>query len=239
MYFAYTEGSHVLGKLYIVGAGPGSPEYVTPATRKAVREAEVVTGDKCVLDLFREDIKGQTLVLTCKNIDDTLKQVSEMVQAGKTATVISTGDPGFSGMLGSVLRRSLTEGLEVVVIPGVSSLIACAAKLCIPWDEALLITFHKGASVERKQEFAQAVKAGKTIFLLPDPCDFTPSQISKYLIASGVDKETNVTICENLTSPTEKITQTTLAAVLDLAFDPTDVMVINGKQKTTKVNDPW
>ena len=220
-----------MAKLYIVGAGPGSPDYVTPAARKAVQEAQMVIGDECVLGLFREDIKSQTLTLTCENIDDTLKCASDSVKSGKTVAVISTGDPGFSGMLGSVLRRSLDKDIEVKVIPGISSLLACAAKLCIPWDEALLITFHKGASIERKREFVDAVKAGKTVLLLPDPLAFTPSDISEYLLKAGVNKEISITICQNLTSAREKIVETTLEGTLKRSFDPTCVMVIKSDLK--------
>ena len=220
-----------MAKLYIVGAGPGSPDYVTPAARKAVQEAQMVIGDECVLGIFREDIKSQTLTLTCKNIDDMLKHASHLVKNGKTVAVISTGDPGFSGMLGSVLRRSLDKNIEIKVIPGISSLLACAAKLCMPWDEAVLITFHKGASIERKREFADAVKAGKTVLLLPDPLAFTPSDISEYLLKAGVDKETFVAVCENLTSADEKIVETTLEGTLKRSFDPTSVMAIKGNLK--------
>jgi len=220
-----------LAKLYIVGAGPGSSDYVTPAARKAVREADMVVGDNCVLSLFQDDIKSQSVTLTCKNIDETLKCASDTVKCGKTVAVISTGDPGFSGMLGSVLRRSLAENIEVVVIPGISSLLACAAKLKMTWDDAVLITFHKGASIQRKREFAKAVKAGKTILLLPDPIAFTPSEISKYLLKTGADKKTSVVICENLTSPKEKIIETTLEGVINQSFDATSVMVIKSKLK--------
>src|SRR5208283_535258 len=164
--------SKTLAKFYIVGAGPGSADYVTPAARKAVQEAQMVIGAECVLGLFREDIKSQTLVLTCENIDEALKCASGSAESGKTVAVISTGDPGFSGLLGSVLRRSLGKNVGVTVIPGISSLLACAAKLCMPWDDAVLLTFHKGASIERKREFADAVKAGKTVMLLPDPAVF-------------------------------------------------------------------
>ena len=143
--------------------------------------------------------------------------------------VISTGDPGFSGMLGSVLRRSTGKNVEVNVVPGISSIFACAAKLCMPWDDAVLITFHKGASVERKREFANAVKAGKTVMLLPDPAAFTPSQISEYLLKAGVNKETIIVVCQNLTLVDEKIVETTLEGALNRSFDPTSVMVIKGK----------
>ena len=221
-----------MAKLYVAGAGPGSPDYVTPAARKAVQEAQMVIGAECVLSLFREDIKCQTLVLTCENIDDALKCASDSVKSGKTVAVISTGDPGFSGLPGSVLQRSLGEDVEVNVIPGISSLLACAAKLCMPWDDALLITFHKGASIERKREFADAVKAGKTVLLLPDPAAFTPSEISEYLLKTGANKNTCVVICENLTLANEKIVETTLEGALKRSFDPTCVIAVKGKSET-------
>jgi cobalt-precorrin-7 (C5)-methyltransferase len=217
-----------LAKLYIVGAGPGSADCVSPAARKAVQEAQIVIGAECVLNLFREDIKSQTLTLTCENIDNAIKYASDSVKSGKTVAIISTGDPGFSGLLGSVLRRSLCKNVEVNVVPGISSILACAAKLCMPWDDALLITFHKGASIERKREFADAVKAGKTVMLLPDTVAFTPSQISKYLLKAGVNKKTCVVVCQNLTLADEKIVETTLEGSLKRRFDPTSVMVIKG-----------
>ena len=104
-----------MAKLYVVGAGPGSVDYVTPAAKRAVQEAQMVIGAECVLELFREDIKGQTLTLTCDNIDASLKCALDLVESGKTVAVISTGDPGFSGMLGSVLRRPLGKNVEVNV----------------------------------------------------------------------------------------------------------------------------
>jgi cobalt-precorrin-7 (C5)-methyltransferase len=220
-----------LTKLYIVGAGPGSPDYVTPAARKAVQKAQMVIGAQCVLELFREDIKGQTLTLTCENIDASLKCASDLVESGEIVAVISTGDPGFSGMLGSVLRRPLGKNVEVNVVPGISSMLACAAKLCMSWDDAVLITFHKGASIDRKREFADDVKAGKTVLLLPDPAAFTPTEISEYLLKAGVNKETSVAVCENLTLANEKIVETTLEGALKRSFDPTCVMVIKGKLK--------
>jgi cobalt-precorrin-7 (C5)-methyltransferase len=98
----------------------------------------------------------------------------------------------------------------------------------MPWDDAVLLTFHKGASIEKKLEFADAVKAGKTIMLLPDPAVFMPSEISDYLLKAGVNEETPIVVCQNLTLANEKIVETTLEKAIKLNFDPTSVMVIKG-----------
>lgn len=144
--------------------------------------------------------------------------------------VVSTGDPGFSGLLGSVLRRSPCKNIEVTVIPGISSILACAAKLCMPWDDAVLITFHKGQALKRNMSLPMQLKLGKQL-LLPDPVAFTHSEISEYLFKAGVNKDTCVLVCQNLTLADEKIIETTLEGALKQSFDPTSVMVIKGKLK--------
>ncbi len=220
-----------MAKLFIVGTGPGSPDYVTPAARKAVQAAQVIIGGKRSLSLFSEETKGETLVLTAENIDEALKYAVNSAQNGKVVALLSTGDPGFSGLLGSVLRRSIEKRVEVNVIPGVSSIQACAARLCMNWDDAVFFAFHDGADVARKQAFAEAVKAGQNIFLLPEPKTFPPNEIAKYLLDAGVEKETCVSICENLTLTNEVVYETILAEVAKLSFSPLCVMVIK-KRKT-------
>lgn len=220
-----------MAKLNVVGTGPGSPDFVIPAARKAVREAQLVVGAERSLKLFRDDIKGQTLTLTGKNVEESLKSALYSAAKGKTVTLLSTGDPGFSGLLSSVLRRSIDESFEINVIPGVSSLQACAAKLCMSWDNVALFAFHDGVNDEKKQEFADVVKAGKTVFLLPDPKNFSPSQIASYLLKSGAAKETCVEVCENLTLDNEKTFETTLEKASKDKFASLCVMVIKSNLK--------
>lgn len=216
-----------VAKLSIVGAGPGSPEYVTPASRKTVQAAQIVVGAKRNLDLFKDDIAGEVVVLTGKNVADSLKYAVESAQNGKPVAIVSTGDPGFSGLLGSVLSRINDASVDLEVIPGVSSIQACAALLCMRWDNVEMLTFHDGASTEKKNALTKAVNAGRTVILLPDPRAFTPKEIATYLINSGTDKATPMAVCENLTMQKERLIQTTLQEALELDFASLCVMVIN------------
>jgi cobalt-precorrin-7 (C5)-methyltransferase len=61
-------------KLNIVGVGPGSEDYVTPVARKIVRHAHLVIGSQRSLNLFTEEIKSQSIVLTAKNLKEVLEQ---------------------------------------------------------------------------------------------------------------------------------------------------------------------
>ena len=158
-----------LAKLNIVGAGPGSPDYVTPAARKTVQHAEVVIGAQRSLNLFAEDIKGEMMVLTAKNLNSALKFAVESAEKGKNVALLSTGDPGFSGLLQTVLESGLVTAEEINVVPGVSSIQACAARLGISWDDTCLFTFHEGnVTAEDKNQLVSCVKKGKNVMLLPD-----------------------------------------------------------------------
>ena len=82
-----------MAKLNIVGTGPGSPDYVTPAARKTVQQAEVVIGAQRSLNLFTEDIKGETMVLTAKNLNSALKFAVESAEKGKECCFTVYGRP--------------------------------------------------------------------------------------------------------------------------------------------------
>ena len=221
-----------MAKINIVGVGPGSPDYVTPAARKAVQLAQTVIGAQRSLNLFTEDIKGETIVLTAQNLHSTLKSAAESVKKGKEVALLSTGDPGFSGLLHTVLESGLFENVEVTVVPGVSSIQACAAKLAISWDDALLLTYHEGeVSEEEKQVLDLAVSGGQDIIILPDSKAFSPKDIASYLLNNGAEKDLPVFVCENLTLTDEKITSSTLAKVSKQTFGSLCVMVIKANSE--------
>ena len=221
-----------MAKLNIVGVGPGSPDYVTLAARKTVREAEVVIGAQRSLNLFTEDIKGETMILTAKNLNRALKFAVESAEKGKKVALLSTGDPGFSGLLRTVLKSNLVKAVEINVIPGVSSIQACAARLGISWDDACLFTFHEGdVSIEEKNELASCLKNLKDAMLLPDSRAFPPREIASFLIKAGVDKETPVFVCENLTLDDERVISSSLEEVSKQTFGSLCVMVIKANRK--------
>jgi cobalt-precorrin-7 (C5)-methyltransferase len=215
-----------LVKINIVGVGPGSPDYVTQAARKMVQKAQLVIGAQRSLDLFPADIKGESVVLTAKNLNSVLKQAAESVKIGKNVALLSTGDPGFSGLLHTVLESGLFNASEIHVVPGVSSIQACAAHLNISWDNARLFTFHDEVSDEQREKLISAVKCGRTILLLPNSRGFAPKDIASFLIELDTDKETPVYICENITLENEKVTATTLGKVVGQGFGSLCVMVI-------------
>jgi len=214
-----------VGKLKIVGAGPGSPEYITPIAKETVQNAEIVIGAKRAINLFQDHIKGEAFPLTAKNLKKLLKHAVKSAKAGKNVVLLSTGDPGFSGLL-RTFQNVAGKNVKVEVVPGVSSIQVCAARLRVSWDTSQLFTFHGGATSEERKKLTETLKKGKTVFLLPDNNSFAPPDIAKFLIDQGIDRETPVGICENLTLSKERIIISTLEGILQENFDSLCVMTI-------------
>jgi cobalt-precorrin-7 (C5)-methyltransferase len=214
-----------MAKIHIVGVGPGSPEYVTPIARKTVQKVNIVVGAERALNLFQNDIKGEKVALTAKNFQEAVEYAVKKAEKGLEVAFLSTGDPCFSGLLRPVLKI-VGENADVNVVPGISSIQACAARLKICWDEAGLISFHEGVDAQKKKKLAESSKEGKTLIILPDPKVFTPSDIARFLISEGLDEKTTVFICENLTLDDERVFSSSLKEITSLNFSSLCIMVV-------------
>lgn len=205
-----------MSKLYIVGIGPGSKDYLTGAALNAVGKADVVIGSKRALDLF--EIDSQKIELNAKNMEISLKEAINKAEQGKIVALLSTGDPGFSGVLKPILK--FKGNVEIEVIPGISSVQLCAAKLKIPWDEANLVTMHgKGIS----EDILSVIDNGKPSIILPN---FKPAELAEFLMENGIDENRKVAVCERLSYDDERIIESTLKDISGIEFNYMSVMVI-------------
>ena len=206
-----------MSKLHLVGIGPGSKEYLTFKATSTVESSDILIGSKRALELFSE-VDVDKLELGAYNIGEMLNYAVSKACEGKNVALLSTGDPGFSGVLKPILK--LAGNLEFDVVPGVSSVQICASKLKISWDEANIITMHgKGIS----DELISLINNGKTTIILPNT---TVEETTKYLLDKGVDPNRKVSICENISYPDEKIINTTLKDVLSNKFGYMCVLVV-------------
>jgi cobalt-precorrin-7 (C5)-methyltransferase len=213
-----------LAKIFLIGAGPGAKEHVTPAARENVRKAALVMGAERVLELFREDIRGESYVLKAENLDEVMQRTLRSVQEGRSVALLSTGDPTFFGLLKPVLESS--TDLELEVVPGISSIQVCTSRLQICLEEVgLILSFHGQPDAE-KDKLVEAVGDGKVAIILPDPKAFQPDQIAKYLIDSGLDPRTPSAVCENLSYANERIREADLLGISSEKFGMMCLMVV-------------
>jgi cobalt-precorrin-7 (C5)-methyltransferase len=207
-----------MAKLYLIGTGPGASDYLTKAAIKTVESVDVLVGSQRALDLF-PGFKGETLILRARNMDEMMKKSISLVDEDKTVAILSTGDPGFSGVLKPILN--LRDDLDLEVIPGISSLQLAAARLQIPWDQVNMLTLHGKGNSEVILDF---MDNGKPTIVLPD---FQVEKLAQFLMENGVDPERKVAVCERLSYPDERVFKGTLKEVAAMDFTYLCVVVIN------------
>ncbi|MFC3675763.1 precorrin-2 C(20)-methyltransferase [Ferrovibrio xuzhouensis] len=137
------------GTLYGLGIGPGDPELITLKALRLLRAAPVVAwpapeqGDSLARSIVASHLPGgQTEIairmpLTVERFpaqaiyDGAATELAEHLSAGRDVAVLCEGDPFFYGSFMYLFAR-LAKRFPVEVVPGVSSLTACAAALGHP-----------------------------------------------------------------------------------------------------------
>ena len=127
----------MLGKLYVVGIGPGGDDHITPAARAAIEAADAVVGYRTYLDFISHLLEGKAVVSSGMTREtERCRQALELAAAGKTVALVSSGDAGVYGMAGLVLEL-VEAGTEfatpqIEIVPGISAVQAAAARLGAP-----------------------------------------------------------------------------------------------------------
>jgi len=148
------------GRVQLIGAGPGDPELLTQRALEALAEADIVYADRLVpteiLDLVRGDLRvarkfpGRADAAQAEL--DT--GVTEAYRAGKHVVRLKCGDPFVFGRGGEEVATFAAQGIEVEVVPGISSALAAPEAVGIPLtqrgiaDRMVLLTGHGSAGRE-------------------------------------------------------------------------------------------
>jgi precorrin-3B C17-methyltransferase len=123
-----------MGKLYVVGLGPGAAEGLTAAARAALGEAEVLCGYTVYVELVRGLYpEKETLTTGMRQELERCRAALALARAGRTVALVCSGDAGIYGMAAPVLALAPEyPGVEVTVIPGVTAASSGAALLGAP-----------------------------------------------------------------------------------------------------------
>ncbi len=209
------------GKIYIIGIGPGSSEYLTKKAVDTVKTSDYTVGSTRAIELF-DDVNNK-ISFNVKELLDKLEEGVDLAIKGNTVSILSTGDPGFSGVLNTVLRISNEKGFNkenIEVIPGISSLQLAAARNHIQWDNANVMTFHGRENIE---EILPVINNGKTTIALPSR---KVKDMAQFLLDNGVDEDRKVVVCERLSYHDERIVESTLKEIAESEFTYMCIMII-------------
>ena len=236
-----------MGRIYVVGTGPGNIEHITPYAQRAIRVSDVIVGYSTYVELIRDMIIDKEVFKTgmTREIERCRKAV-ELALGGKSVAVISGGDPGIYAMAGLVFQLLKEEGRQpplplVEVIPGISALNACAARLGAP-------LMHDFASISLSDRLTPwsiienrinaAAMADFVIIFYNPRSKGRAGHINKArkLILKHCSPETPVGIVKGAMRDGEKIIITDLDKMLDYEIDMQTTVII-GNSRTFLWND--
>jgi cobalt-precorrin-7 (C5)-methyltransferase len=231
-----------MGKVFAVGVGPGSKNYVTETVRKTVEKADVVVGYKYTLEAISDLIKDKkTHVITMADQEQTYQNVKEELGDG-SLVVPFTGDVNFSES--EVVDRLVEIFGDVELVPGISSIQVAASKARVPLDKSKVITMHVTTSIEEKKlELQKAIIDGQNIILIPRPWPkepkkhFMPSEVAFYLKNNGFEtSKIPVYVFESLTNGKEQTFSGFVSELEGKEFSDLSVMVISQTKPESYIN---
>ncbi|MFJ7588668.1 precorrin-6y C5,15-methyltransferase (decarboxylating) subunit CbiE [Streptomyces sp. NPDC097617] len=135
-----------------------------------------------------------------------------------TAVVLADGDPGFFGVVRTL--RAPEHGLEVEVVPAVSSVAAAFARAGMPWDDAQVVVAHP----RTLRRAVNVCRAHAKVAVLTSP-GAGPAELA--LLLEGVHR--TFVVCEELGTDREQVSVLTSDTAADHSWrDPNVVIVIGG-----------
>ncbi len=219
-----------MGKVYLVGAGPGDPGLLTVKAKGLLMCADVVIYDALVsqpiLNLIPATVE-QINVGKRRGAHTWLQpDISELLvtKAREVAIVVRLkgGDPFMFGRGGEEMKTLIAAGVEIEVVPGITAGIAAPAYAGIPVthrehsSSVLFVTGHEAVGKYRPRVDWHAVaKAAETVVIYMGIHN-VPT-IADGLLGGGKLPHTPVAIIQWGTTPRQHVWTTTLG---DLRANP-------------------
>jgi uroporphyrin-III C-methyltransferase / precorrin-2 dehydrogenase / sirohydrochlorin ferrochelatase len=238
------------GIVHLVGAGPGDPDLLTLRALQALQGADVVFYDELVtagvLDRARRDADrvfvGKRRGVPGIGQDAINRRLVEAALAGRNVVRLKGGDPFVFGRGGEELEALRGSGVEVVVVPGITAALGCAAEVGLPLtyrDEATrlcLVTAHRAADAHAT-DWAGLADPKTTVVVYMGLA--AASAVRDGLIAAGRDPHTPVAVLARGTCPDAEGRTGRLAELAALAAEAGDGPALLVIGDVVAHSDPW
>lgn len=212
-----------LGKVVLVGAGPGDPELLTLKAAKALRAADVVLHDELVgteiLALIPERAKlinvGKRGGQKSAAQEEINRLLIEHALLGLQVVRLKGGDPFIFGRGGEELEALRQAGVPVEVVPGITAALGAAAGVQVPLthrelSSTLILVTGSSRSSEHIANWPDRLPSNSTIVVYM-PGDL--GSLQQRLLASGIKPETPCAIISSATTESEQIYRTAVGGL--------------------------
>lgn len=228
-----------MGKIYIVGLGPGDSGNMTYRALEALESSEVLVGYSAYVSQVEELFLDKEIVRKGMGQEiERCKIAIDKACEGKTVCVVCSGDSSLYGMAGLLLQMKQKDNIdiELEVVPGITSAISCASLLGAPIVEDFCTISLSDYMVPWEKILRRIEAAASTDFVIaiynpkskmrPDYLKVAIERISHYR-----SDATPIGIVKNAYRDDQRIIITTIR---DIDYDTVDMFctVIVGNSNT-------
>lgn len=212
-----------LGRVTLIGAGPGDPDLITVLGLKRLRAADVVLHDRLAAPELLAEAKASAIIVDVgkrpgDDVQTRQRRIEELMieraLAGAHVARLKGGDPAVFGRGGEEIEACVAAGVPCEVVPGVSSIVAAPAVAGIPLT-------HRGVSLGFAVVSARNAEGGEPDWAGLSGADTVVvlmasrrlERIGRGLIGAGRSLSTPVTIVERASTRDQRIVSSTLQAL--------------------------
>ncbi|MFL0268656.1 precorrin-3B C(17)-methyltransferase [Candidatus Clostridium radicumherbarum] len=226
-----------MGKLYVIGIGPGGLSHMTQSAKEAIEESDIIVGYTKYIEFIKPLINEKTVFSTGMMGEEERCKEALRLCRDNTVSVISTGDAGIYGMAGLILELRKEE--EVEIIPGVTASSAAASIVGAPLmhDHCSISLSDLMTSYELiKKRVKLAAEADFIISLYNPKSKGRPHYLMECIeiIKEYRSGETPVAVVKNALREGQKISLFTLDTFLDKEVDMLSIVIIGNSQSYIK-----
>ena len=212
----------------LVGGGPGDPDLITVAGRRALAEADVVVVDRLAPTALLDELPGHVEIVDATKLprgrataqDEINRVLIEHARAGRRVVRLKGGDPYVFGRGFEELTACAEAGVACRVIPGVSSAIAVPAAAGVPVThrgvahEVVVVSGHLPPGHPASLvDWPSLGRLRGTIVVLMGVSTITA--IAAELVAHGRAADTPVAVVQSGSTTGERRVTATLSTVAD------------------------
>jgi len=215
-----------IGKVILVGAGPGDPELLTLKAVKAIAAADVILTDDLVNQGILDHARFGTRIVHVGKRGGCQSTPQEFIErlliaearAGHLVVRLKGGDPFIFGRGGEECEHLRAAGVVVEVVNGISSGLAAPASIGVPlthrdWSQgAIFITGH-GKTADANPDWATLARLDLTLVIYMGVARC--AEIQSALLAGGKAADTPVAVIQAATSTAQSQLITTLGELPD------------------------
>ena len=232
-----------MGKLFVIGIGPGAYEQLTFRAREAMEACDLLCGYKVYIDIVKEYLPDKEYYSTPMRKElERCRYACERAAEGRTVGMLCSGDAGIYGMAGVILKLAGEYDVKVDIVPGITAAVSGAAKLGAPlMNDFCVISLSDLMTpwgvIEKR---LRAAAAGDFSIVLYNPMSVNRPEHLKKACEILLEEKAPETVCgyvRNIGREGEESRVLTLSELKDTALDMFTTVFI-GASNTERLCSP-